>query len=137
MIEDFDMTRNTSAPLWPWWPEVNVNLPSGDVTQDILREWFSQKYEFNFAGNSKIEAEVVAKVASYGKQLGILSEAVLELAGRRKGDSLDRLEALVKKIDAIKRESKKELVEDAERALDTLQRADSAAFSKLMKKHKQ
>ena len=131
------MTRDTSAPRWPWWPEVNVNLPSGDVTQDILREWFSQKYEFNFAGNSKIESEVIAKVASYGKQLGILSEAILELAGRREGDSLDRLEALANKIEAIKREHKKDIVEDAERALDTLQRADPRALGKLLKKYKE
>jgi hypothetical protein len=39
-----------------------------------------QRVEVNFAGNADIERDVVARVASYGKQLGILTEAVLALA---------------------------------------------------------
>ena len=106
------------------------------MTQDILREWFSQKFEFNIAGNSQIENEVVAKVASYGKQLGILSEAILEVAGRREGNSVEQLEELVDKIDAIKQQHKKDLLADAERALDTLRKADPGAFSELLREYK-
>ncbi len=130
------MTRDTSAPYWKWWPDINFNLPSGDVTQDILREWFSQRFEFNFAGNPQIETEAIAKVASYGRQLGILTEAVLEIAGKREGDSLERLEQLAKDIEAIKERHRTDLVHDARRALDTLKRADEAGFGTLLREYK-
>ena len=63
---------------------------SGDVTHDIapITGRLSSQFEFNFAGNGRVEAEVVADFASYGKQLGILSEAMLELADGNKGEAI-------------------------------------------------
>jgi hypothetical protein len=54
--------------LFPWWGLFKWPL-SGDVTQDIapITSLLSPQFEFNFAGNRRIESEVIADVASYGK----------------------------------------------------------------------
>lgn len=106
------------------------------MTQDLLRNWFSPTFEVDLAGNRAIEAEVVEKVASYGKQLGILTEALLEVAGKRDGDSLARLERLAADIEALKARHKEDLLEDARRSLESLKRADRAAFERLLEAYK-
>jgi hypothetical protein len=81
------------------------------VTQDIapITSWLSPQFEFNFAGDHKIEAEVVTEVASYGKQLGILSDAVMELAEGKKGEAADRLKKLTDRIEMVKSQHKDRL----------------------------
>ena len=53
--------------LFPWLRLFKGPL-SGNVTQDIapITSWLSPQFEFNFAGNRRIEAEIVEDVASYG-----------------------------------------------------------------------
>ena len=53
---------------------------SGDVVQNIY-----PTADFNYAGVLSIERDVVENVASFGTQLGVLSDAVLELAGTANG----------------------------------------------------
>ena len=55
---------------------------SGDVTQGI-----SPQFGVEIEGIPEVEHEVVTTVASYGKQLGKLTEAVLALA--KKADMLE------------------------------------------------
>ena len=55
----FQAPKNLEQPINPGWFDVDIN---------------------NYAGNPQVEKDVVEKVASFGMQLGILTEAVLELA---------------------------------------------------------
>ena len=93
--------------LSPWW-WLSKGALSGDLTQDIspVTSWLSPQFEFNFAGNRSLEAKVVADVASYGKQLGLLSEAVLEITDGKKGVALDRLKTLTEQIEEVKQQHK-------------------------------
>jgi methyl coenzyme M reductase subunit C-like uncharacterized protein (methanogenesis marker protein 7) len=127
------MARDTGVSFWPWWPNSIFSMPSGDVIQDILRDWFSQKFEFNFAGNREIESEVIAKAGSYGRQLGLLTEVVLELAGDREGESIRRLKELNDEIEQIKRRHKTDLARDAKRALEALKSSDKDEYDRLIK----
>jgi hypothetical protein len=64
--------------LWLWAPQ--VQLPwSGDVTQriDQTTHWFFQGIRPG-SGHARIE-EQAFDVASYGKQLGLISELLLDL----------------------------------------------------------
>ena len=108
---------------------------SGDVDQTInpVTSWFTQDVEFNFAGNKSIEAEVVSEVASYGKQLGILSEAVMELAKGERGEAVDKLEKLAEEIEAVKERHKTELSEKAHAVLKELKKADPEMLQEVIK----
>ena len=98
------MTTNPSGfdPLWmflaPW---------SGDVAQRITAPWFSPSLTVNYAGDPAVEDRAVTEVASYGKQLGWLTEIAIALAKRQPlpEETLRRLEKATKDIDAIKGKS--------------------------------
>ena len=64
--------------LFVWCPQWHFPL-SGGVQQHFRPEMFFGAIPAQ-SGNGKIEAEVFESVASYGKQLGILSDLVLSLA---------------------------------------------------------
>src|SRR6266704_2390454 len=88
-----------------WWPFPWLNFAPARLDQPILPDWSLQRIEVNFAGDAAIEKEVVAKVASYGKQLGIITEAVLALAGdapAERAQRLDRLRAVAAKVEEVK-----------------------------------
>lgn len=123
--------------LFPWWGMFRGPL-SGDVNQDIapVTSWLSPQLEFNFAGNRRIETEVVADVASYGKQLGILSEAVLELAEGDPGESLARLKELTAQIDEVKQQHTDRLERQAKSELDRLKRQDPQALARLLDEYR-
>jgi hypothetical protein len=87
---------------------------SGDVTQGI-----SPSFSWEIEGIPEVEYEVVTTVASYGKQLGKLTEAVLALA-EKTGLEGEEIEA-VRKIAAGVEEAKLR-ARDAARA-----RAEKAA----------
>src|SRR6266478_6017856 len=98
------MTTNPSGfdPFWmfraPW---------SGDVAQRITAPWFSPSLTVNYAGDPAVEDRVVTEVASYGKQLGWLTEIAIALAEGRPlpEETLRRLEKATKDIDANERAS--------------------------------
>lgn len=119
--------------LFPWWGLFKGPL-SGDVTQDIapITSWLSPQFEFNFAGNRRIESEVVADVASYGKQLGILSEAVMELADGNKGVAIDRLKKLTDEIEEVKHQHKDRLEQKVKADLDQLKQQDPKTLKRLI-----
>lgn len=69
-------------PWLSWWPAF-IKLPgAGNLDQEVapVTTWFPTTFELNFAGDRRIESDVVSNVASYGKQLGILTDALLVLA---------------------------------------------------------
>ncbi|MBR9790186.1 MAG: hypothetical protein GYB58_00420 [Gammaproteobacteria bacterium] len=105
---------------------------SGDV-KDIspVTSWFSPQYEFNIAGNAALEKQVITKVASYGKQLGKLTNAVLEIADGEPGEAVESLRAMAKEIEELKN---KTLVESIEADLAKLKVQDKAAYEALIKR---
>lgn len=96
------------------WPVPSMfRLPaSGDVWQKVtnVTDWFSPKIEMNFAGDPRIEQEVTENVASYGKQLGVLMEAVVALgdpgdpkSAKMLAESIARLKGFQAEIEEIKK----------------------------------
>lgn len=120
--------------LFPWSGFFRSPL-SGDVNQDYkpVTTWFSPQLEVNFAGDREIETEVVSGVASYGKQLGTLIDAVLELADGEKGEALVKLKALAEQVEKIKQEHAAKLELRVRADLKKLQKQDPAAFATLLK----
>lgn len=99
--------------------------------QSILPDWSLQRVEVNnFAGEPTIEKDVVENVASYGKQLGILTEAVLALAGdapEERSARIERLRGIAAQIDAVKVERNEDLVASARRAMESLAKINRSA----------
>ena len=102
--------------------------------QNIL----SPSISLDFAGDPAVEAEVTAEVASYGRQIGWLSDIVLALvaaAGKSTiagapdaADSLAKLEAAGKKIAVIKRRKAANALDQARQALARLKEANAPAY---------
>lgn len=109
---------------------------SGPVSQDISPHLYQ--------GVPEIEAEVTQEVASFGRQLGIISEAVLEIAKQvglpapavgnttiiphdpvAKQSAITKLQAIVDEINGIKARHREAIVRDAERALARLHKVDA------------
>lgn len=94
---------------------------SGDVRQDIS-PYFSMEIE----GIPEVEYEVVTTVASYGKQLGKLTEAVLRLAeeidamdpkaGLATDEKIKAVREIAAGVEAAKRRVAVEVRERAEKA---------------------
>ena len=103
---------------------------------------FSPNVSVNFAGNPMVEREVTEDVASYGTQLGWLTEIVAALAAAApdtiKADkdaeaSYNSLMDALKKIDAIKRRRKASAYDSARDALERLGAADKRAYGRLVR----
>lgn len=129
------MTKIISGfdPLWmfrgPW---------SGDVAQRITAPWFSPSITVNYAGDPAVEDRVVTEVASYGKQLGWLTEIAIALARTQPvpAETLVRLEKAAKDIAAIKEQVGASAVEAANDALDRLERHDPAQYHNLLRQRR-
>jgi hypothetical protein len=122
-------------PLLTWW-DAFAKLPwSGDVSQVISPRTNWSMLEVNFAGDRRIEADLVSNVASYGKQLGALTKAVLELADDAKGPAVTRLRELAAQIEERKREHRKNLEEDLRRSLDEVQKTDPAMLERVLSRY--
>jgi len=119
-----------SNVLWPLpWP----NLAPTSLNQPILPDWSLQHITVNYQGDPAIEKEVAAKVASYGKQLGIITEAVLALADGKAGEAepVERLRAIAEKIEKIKEQHRSDLADSAQQAMDALAKKDPAAAERI------
>jgi len=85
-------------------------LPGNFQTIAPVTNWGTQ-ITVNYQGNAAIERDVQSEVASFGKQLGIVTEAVLALAGPLTGaldadadakEKVVRLATLAARVDAVK-----------------------------------
>src|SRR4029077_7973176 len=113
-----ERVMSTPPYMWPF----SLFAP-GNLNQPILPGWSFGNVSVNYAGNADIEKDVVEKVASYGKQLGIIPDVVLELAGDRPakdGDPLKQLRDIAAKVKMIKEEHKRSLSEQASDAMAKL-----------------
>ena len=94
--------------LWFWAPQ--WHLPwSGDVSLNIHpdTDWFSQNIKEEGAGNASIERRAFA-IASYGKQLGLITEILIAVAEQQSdlsneaATSLERLKKIKAAIEMLK-----------------------------------
>ena len=88
---------------------------SGDVIQGI-----SPSFSFEMEGIPEVEYEVVTSVASYGKQLGKLTEAVLALAEKTglKGEEIEAVREIAKGVEEAKIRAREAVEARAEKAAD-------------------
>jgi hypothetical protein len=113
------------------WPSFNITLPAGDVTQQISPSLISMN-SVSYEGVPAIERDVITKVASFGKQIGIISEAVLELADGGDGSKVARLREIVAEVENVKAENKREVERSAEDAMNRLRKLDSALYKDVL-----
>jgi hypothetical protein len=128
--------------FWIWAPQLRFPW-SGDVVQDIepSTSWFFKGIQPG-AGNARIEEEAFA-VASYGKQLGLLTEVLIGLAesnpdrGAAFAGSLQELKRIQAEIEKLKQaEYDRELL-DIESRVAAVQRRGgrrSAALSNTLRR---
>jgi hypothetical protein len=124
--------------LWFWAPQ--IHWPLSNFSQDVapVTDW-----DFGaippWAGDGRIEREAV-RVASYGRQLGLISELLLAQAGsdlidRDKADlALRRLEDIYGRIEATKSALRGQNRDDLVRQLQILKGSDSAAFADVVRR---
>jgi hypothetical protein len=116
-------------PLWFF------RFPLSDaVNQRITAPWFSPNITVKYAGDPVIEDRVVTEVASYGKQLGWLTDVVLAMAKDKQipVEDLDKLEKAAAAIAAIKRDVNRSSLELANAALDKLKHDDPHGYRRLI-----
>ena len=97
---------------------------SGDVNQSSVTSWLPPSVTVNYGGNVDIERRVVSEVASFGRQIGWLSEIVDKLAAGQPApaEALEKLRDAMKRIAAIKDESRSNADREAAEALDRLEK---------------
>lgn len=92
------------------------------------------------AGNGDVEREAF-DVASYGRQLGLITEVLLSMSGqdtvsRAKGqESLERLRQIHDRVEGIKRRHRASELDAARLALQKLRNSDPAALALLLAEH--
>jgi hypothetical protein len=114
------------TPFDIWAPVFRAPF-SGDVTQEIEPRLFSNDVK----GIPAIERRVQTEVASYGRQLGKVLEALQALSAATK-TPLPEIDALVAAIDGIKSESKADIRADAEAALARLRAVDEDGWKEVI-----
>jgi hypothetical protein len=134
-VSEANMATNLSGfdPFWMF------RMPlSGDVNQRITAPWFSPSLTVNYAGDPVIEDRVVTEVASYGRQLGWLTEIAIALAKNETPpkDTLHHLEQASRKIEAIKKEAHLSALQEANKALDRLEREQPAQYDTLLRERR-
>jgi hypothetical protein len=131
------MSANPFSSFDPFW--VFRSPLSGDVNQRITAPWFSPSLTVNYAGDPQVEDRVVTEVASYGRQLGWLMEITIALAKQQElpEETLRRLEQAFEKIDAIKKSVQRSVLDEAQMALDRLERDQPEVYKRLLGERQQ
>ena len=122
--------------LWLWSPQ--MNLPwSGDVAQEIepTTSWFFRGIR-PAAGDAEIE-EKAFSIASYGKQLGLITEVLIDVAeqvGTRSAEStesMNRLQLIRDAIDQIKTVERASRVSDIASQVAQIKRKGGSEYAEL------
>ncbi len=134
----------SGGPTWYSWFTFPFFAPlSGGVNQDISTGLYQ--------GVPEIEIAIIKEVGNFGLQLGIISEAVKELAEKvgampperspqdraeldeasRGPTPLEKLDDLIRDVNRVKEAYKEAVERDAERSLKRLNRVDPQASTKL------
>lgn len=121
--------------LWLWAPQFQFPF-SGSVAQRIEPDtrWFFAGIAPQ-AGNGALEQKIHEDIASYGRQLGLMAEVLLGLAGSDKvapgqaAKALARLEEIQDRVEGLKAREHDASVQAAVRALEHLAASDPAALA--------
>ena len=113
--------------LWLWAPRVEFPW-SGDVVQDIEpnTSWFFAGIK-PAAGNARIEERAFA-VATYGKQLGLITELLVSLAEKQTAldpevaATLQELKRIQAEIERIKDNEYEKELEDIQARINTIRK---------------
>jgi hypothetical protein len=107
---------------------------SGDVRQRNTAPWFSSALTVNYAGDPVFVDRVVTEVASFGRQIGWLTEIALALAKHQPApkETLESLEKASLDIEEIKKKVLRSPLDAANAALDRLKLKDLDAYEKLI-----
>jgi hypothetical protein len=127
--------------IWLWAPRIQMPW-SGSVAQDIdpSLSWFFGGIK-PAAGNAKIEAQAFS-VASYGKQLGLITEVLMELAEThlpstaKSSNSLSELKRIRAEIEKIKEVQYGDELKDLEARVRAIQRKGGTRAADLQAKLK-
>lgn len=122
---------NTWLDMWSPFP----NLANLAQNNSPVTTWFPYTVEYNFAGNRDVESDIVANVASYGRQLGRLTDAVLELGAGDHGPAMTDLRELAAEITERKDDNKARLEADLTRKLDRLGKSDPELLRSLLRRY--
>ncbi|HEU4622907.1 MAG TPA: hypothetical protein VFS42_11860 [Burkholderiaceae bacterium] len=122
--------------FWIWAPQIHCPW-SGSVAQRIEPnvDWFLNAIPPN-AGVAEIEKQAF-HIASYGRQLGLITEVLLEmtkavpLSSPRAQEALECLKDIHRKIEQVKDKEASESVDALAAQLERLKRRDPAAFHQL------
>jgi hypothetical protein len=122
--------------LWFWAPQVHFPW-SGDVAQRIQPDthWFFQGIDSG-AGDASVEEKAFA-VASYGRQLGLLTEVLVEVAEQageksaKAAESLRRLKLIQGEIEQIKAGEQAMRLADIESQIVELKRQGGSEYAAL------
>jgi len=125
--------------LWCWAPQFHFPW-SGSVAQQIEPNlgWFFGAIPPE-SGNAAVERDAFG-VASYGKQLGLISEALLGLSGRgavtpaQANVALDRLEEIRVQIESLKDKHAAAALDSLSTQLEALRLSQPAVFELLAEK---
>ena len=123
--------------LWFWAPQFHFPF-SGSVAQRIEPDtnWFFAGIRPE-AGNADVEKQIF-DVASYGRQLGLITEVLLGqttdgvVPAEQAAESLSKLKAVYREVEAVKRRNKDKLSKAAVAALEKLEANDPAALAQVM-----
>ena len=129
------MAQNWMTPWLNMWPgaQSSTEAPlSGDVSQ-----WFRlfSPTIVNGEGDPALEREIVEDVATYGKQIGEITDVVLALAARSKLPETQALAELKTSAAAVaekKAEYRKNALEHARKAMDDLREHDPEGYALLL-----
>ncbi|WP_395728449.1 hypothetical protein [Nakamurella sp.] len=126
------MTSNPYAAWFPGWGADRSAPLSGDVSQWF--KIFSPTVTVNGRGEPELEARIVRDVATYGAQLGPLTQLVLALATGQAppAGELDKLDKINRAIQDEKRDYDRGVRERARRALTDLQKQNPAALAEVI-----
>jgi hypothetical protein len=126
---------------WLWFYAPQFQFPfSGSVAQRIEpdTQWFFAGIPAA-AGNGDVEKEAF-DIASYGRQLGLISEVLLSMtasdtvSAAQGEESLDRLKKIYRDVEDVKRRHRGRDFDTATDALSKLQASDPAALSLLLQR---
>jgi len=124
--------------FWIWAPQVHFPW-SGSVAQKIEpnTSWFFDAIQPG-AGDAEIERKAF-DVASYGKQLGLITEVLLGLTRQhaitpeQSAQALERLKAIHGQIEKLKTADADELEQTVARQLERLRVQKPQAYARLAK----
>jgi len=123
--------------LWIWNPQFHFPW-SGSVAQRIEPITLFDSIGAD-AGDGKIEKKAF-DVASYGRQLGLITEVLIGLAEKQMAlppeaaSSLERLKSIRDQIEKIKEDEAVTLVQDIEARVDKLRRSNQVEYARLCAK---